>query len=236
MTFSGFTTERLIGIPPEFFTDVLPAITKPSELKVTLHLFYRISRLRSRPRRLSWEDLLNDDVLRRSLQTLSALRSFEELLDEGLVSAVRRGTVLHLVEPRDGRVRNWYLINTPANRAWAEQVKAGGIVPPADELDGERPSLIELYEQNIGLVTPLLLEELRAASDRYPAEWLEDAIREAVRANVRSWRYIQRMLERWATNGRESAPYHTGRPIDIEKYTHGQLGHLFRRGSDESDL
>ncbi|MBO9317601.1 MAG: DnaD domain protein [Chloroflexus sp.] len=236
MTFSGFTTERLIGIPPEFFTEVLPAITKPSELKVTLHLFYRISRLRSRPRRLSWEDLLNDDVLRRSLQTLSALRSFEELLDEGLVSAVRRGTVLHLVEPRDGRVRNWYLINTSANRAWAEQVKASGIVPPTDELNGEQPSLIELYEQNIGLVTPLLLEELRAASDRYPAEWLEDAIREAVRANVRSWRYIQRMLERWATNGRESAPYHTGRPIDIEKYTSGQLGHLFRRGSDESDL
>ena len=73
MTFSGFTTERLIGIPPEFFTEVLPAITKPSELKVTLHLFYRISRLRSRPRRLSWEDLLNDDVLRRSLQTLSEI-------------------------------------------------------------------------------------------------------------------------------------------------------------------
>ncbi|PMP82857.1 MAG: primosomal replication protein N, partial [Chloroflexus aggregans] len=49
MTFHGFTTERLIGIPPEFFTDVLPAITKPSELKVTLHLFYRLSRQRSRP-------------------------------------------------------------------------------------------------------------------------------------------------------------------------------------------
>lgn len=236
MTFSGFTTERLTGIPPEFFTEILPAITKPSEIKVTLHLFYRVSRLRSRPRRLSWDDLLNDDLLRRSLQSLSTLRSFEELLDEGLTAAVRRGTVLHLVEPRDGRVRNWYLINTPANRAWAEQVGASGFVPPADEAIGERPSLIELYEQNIGLVTPLLLEELREASARYPAEWLEDAIREAVRANVRSWRYIQRMLERWAANGREPASYQTGRPIDIEKYTSGQLGHLFRRGSDESDL
>lgn len=80
MTFSGFTTERLTGIPPEFFTEILPAITKPSEIKVTLHLFYRISRLRSRPRRLSWDDLLNDDLLRRSLQSLSTLRSFEELL------------------------------------------------------------------------------------------------------------------------------------------------------------
>lgn len=235
MAFNGFTTERLTGIPPEFFTDVLPAITKPSEIKVTLHLFYRLSRLRSRPRRISWDDLRSDDLLRRSLQALSSLRSFEELLDEGLAAAVRRGTVLHLIEPLDGRVRSWYLINTPANRAWAEQVAASGIAPPADELS-ERPGLIELYEQNIGLVTPLLLEELRAASARYPAEWLEDAIREAVRANVRSWRYIQRMLERWAANGRESAPYQTGRPIDIEKYTSGQLGYLFRRGSDESDL
>ncbi|WP_322512518.1 DnaD domain protein [Chloroflexus sp.] len=235
MAFNGFTTERLTGIPPEFFTEVLPAITKPSELKVTLHLFYRLSRLRSRPRRLSWDDLCNDDLLRRSLQALSSLRSFEELLEEGLAAAVRRGTVLHLVEPLDSRVRSWYLINTPANRAWAAQVAASGIVPPADEIT-ERPGLIELYEQNIGLVTPLLLEELRAASARYPAEWLEDAIREAVRANVRSWRYIQRMLERWAANGRESAPYQTGRSIDIEKYTSGQLGYLFRRGSDESDL
>ncbi len=236
MTFSGFTTERLTGIPPEFFTEVLPAITKPSELKVTLHLFYRLSRLCSRPRRLSWDDLINDDLLRRSLQALSALRSFEELLDEGLAAAVRRGSVLHLAEMLDGRVRNWYLINTPANRAWAAQVGARGIAPPVEEPAGAQLSIIELYEQNIGLVTPLLLEELREASARYPAEWLADAIREAVRANARSWRYIQRMLERWAANGRESAPYQTGRPIDIEKYTSGQLGHLFRRGSDESDL
>ncbi|MEF3272939.1 MAG: DnaD domain protein [Chloroflexus sp.] len=235
MTFHGFTTERLIGIPPEFFTEVLPAITKPSELKVTLHLFYRLSRLRSRPRRISWDDLRNDELLRQSLQAISSLRSFEELLDEGLAAAVRRGTVLHLVEPLDGRVRNWYLINTQANRQWAAQATAGTIALPLEEIH-ERPGLIELYEQNIGLVTPLLVEELRAASARYPAEWLEDAIREAVRANARSWRYIQRMLERWAANGRESAPYQTGRSIDIEKYTSGQLGHLFRRGGDESDL
>ncbi|GIV88518.1 MAG: primosomal replication protein N [Chloroflexus sp.] len=235
MPFHGFTTERLIGIPPEFFTDVLPAITKPSELKVTLHLFYRLSRQRSRPRRISWDDLYRDELLRRSLQALSSLRSFEELLEEGLAAAVRRGTVLHFVEPLDGRARNWYLINTPANRQWIERMGTGGIVPPFEE-PAERPGIIELYEQNIGLVTPLLLEELRTASDRYPAEWLEDAIREAVRANVRSWRYIQRMLERWAANGRETTSYQAGRPIDIEKYTGGQLGHLFRRGSDESDL
>jgi DnaD/phage-associated family protein len=100
----------------------------------------------------------------------------------------------------------------------------------------ERPALIGLYEQNIGLVTPMLIDELREAEDRYPREWIEEAMREAVRANARSWRYIRKVLERWATNGRHDAADRAGRPIDIEKYTGGQLGSLYRRGGDESDL
>ena len=46
MPFTGFTTETLVGLPPELFSEVLPLITLPSELKVTLHVFYRMSRQR----------------------------------------------------------------------------------------------------------------------------------------------------------------------------------------------
>ena len=100
----------------------------------------------------------------------------------------------------------------------------------------ERPSLVGLYEQNIGLVTPMLVDELREAEERYPKEWIEEAMREAVRANARSWRYVSKVLERWAVNGRQDAPHRAERPIDVEKYTSGAFGDLFRRGSDESDL
>src|SRR5690606_29144194 len=100
----------------------------------------------------------------------------------------------------------------------------------------ERPSLIGLYEQNIGLVTPMLVDELREAEERFPRDWIEEAMREAVRANARSWRYIRKVLERWAANGRQDAPDRAERPIDIAKYTDGRLGHLYKRGSDESDL
>jgi DNA replication protein len=100
----------------------------------------------------------------------------------------------------------------------------------------ERPALIKLYEQNIGLVTPMLIDELHEAEERYPAAWIEEAMREAVRANARSWRYVRKVLERWAANGRHDAPNQAERPIDIEKYTGGQFGGLFRRGSDDSDL
>jgi DnaD/phage-associated family protein len=236
MAFAGFSTDTLVGLPPELFSEVIPAITLPSELKVTLQIFYRLSRQRAAPRRISWEELAADRTLRRSLRAVSKLRPFEELLAEGLAAAVRRGTLLHLAIPADGRVGNWYLVNTAANRTWAEQVAAAQAVLTPAAAQAERPSLVGLYEQNIGLVTPMLVDELREAEERYPKEWIEEAMREAVRANARSWRYVSKVLERWAVNGRQDAPHRAERPIDVEKYTSGAFGDLFRRGSDESDL
>lgn len=237
MAFAGFSTDTLVGLPPELFSEVIPSITLPSELKVTLQIFFRLSRQRATPRRVSWDDLAADKTLRRSLRSISKLRPIEDLLAEGLEAAVRRGTLIHLALPAGGRVGNWYLVNTAANRAWAESLAAAQVaLAPAGEAPAERPALVGLYEQNIGLVTPMLLDELREAEEQYPREWIEEAMREAVRANARSWRYIRKVLERWAANGRQDAPDRAQRPIDIEKYTNGQFGGLFRRGSDESDL
>jgi DnaD/phage-associated family protein len=238
MAFTGFTTDKLVGLPPELFSEVLPQITLPSELKVTLHVFYRLSRQRgSGPRRVNWDELAADRTLRRGLRAISKLRPSEELLAEGLDAAVRRTTLLHVVLPDDGRVANWYVVNTAANRLWADRVSlAGAALTPNEALDEDRSTLITLYEQNIGLVTPMVLDELREAEERYPTHWIEDAMREAVKANARSWRYIRKVLERWAVNGRQHAQDRPERPIDVEKYTNGQYGDLFRRGSDTTDL
>lgn len=236
MPFTAFTTEKLVGLPPELFTEVLPAITLPSELKVTLHLFYRLSRTRGpAPKRVNWDELLADRALKRSLRAVSKLRSPEELLAEGLDAAVHRTTLLHVVLPEEGRSINWYLVNTTTNRMWAEQADtASRALTTNGAFEDEADTLITLYERNIGLVTPMLLDELREAEDRYPRHWIEDAMREAVHSNARSWRYIRKILERWAANGRQHATDRPERPIDIEKYTNGQYGDLFRRGSDST--
>lgn len=237
MAFTGFSTDKLVGLPTELFSEVLPSITLPSELKVTLHVFYRLSKQRGSPRRVQWDELANDRTLRRSLRSVSKLRPLDEMLDEGLDAAVRRTTLLHLALPSDGRLINWYLVNTPANRAWAEEMSlAHAALAPNEAATEQRPSLLALYEQNIGLITPMLVEELREAEERYPQAWIEEAMREAVRANARSWRYVRKVLERWGTYGRQDAPHRAERPIDVEKYTNGQYDGLFRRGSDESDL
>jgi DnaD/phage-associated family protein len=41
------------------------------------------------------------------------------------------------------------------------------------------------------------------ALETWPVEWIEDAVAESVAYNKRSWRYIQRILEGWQTEGRE---------------------------------
>jgi DnaD/phage-associated family protein len=66
----------------------------------------------------------------------------------------------------------------------------------------ERPNIFVLYEQNIGLLSPLLADELKDAADHYPVEWIEAAFREAVQHNKRKWSYIRAILRRWETEGR----------------------------------
>lgn len=67
----------------------------------------------------------------------------------------------------------------------------------------ERPNIFVLYEQNIGLLTPLIAEELKDAARQYPMEWVEAAFREAVHHNKRKWSYIRAILRRWETEGRQ---------------------------------
>ena len=68
----------------------------------------------------------------------------------------------------------------------------------------ERPNIFVLYEQNIGLLSPLIADQLRDAADQYPPDWIEAAFREAVQQNKRKWSYISAILRRWETEGRQA--------------------------------
>jgi len=67
----------------------------------------------------------------------------------------------------------------------------------------ERPNIFVLYEQNIGLLSPMIADELKDAADHYPQDWIEAAFREAVEQNKRKWSYIRAILRRWETEGRQ---------------------------------
>lgn len=227
MTFTGFSTDDPIKLPRELFTDVLPMITHSAELKVTLHFFYLLRGSRRRPRMVEWADFRDDADLGRSLRAIAPLRPTEDVLIEGLEAAVRRGTLLHAAVPEGPRVGNWYLANTERNRVWMARMIDGDIAwLPVPQPPAERPTVFALYEQNIGVLTPMLAAELKEAQAIYPAAWLEDAIREAVRSNRRSWRYIAAVLDRWARDGR--GPLLPTHADDPGRYISGELSNIIK--------
>jgi DnaD/phage-associated family protein len=134
--------------------------------------------------------------------------SAEEALDDALERAVARGTLL-LVTLEDARgTQAYYFLNSPKGRAAVKAVEDGDWMPSGDpesplDLSIERPNIFNLYEKNIGALTPMIAEALRDAEKSYPASWIEDAIRIAVENNVRKWRYVEAILEDWQTQGRE---------------------------------
>ena len=79
-----------------------------------------------------------------------------------------------------------------------------------------------LYEQNIGMLQPMIAEELQEAEQRYPREWIEEAFKIAAEANVRKWRYIRAILERWATEGRDDAEAGQGSQADRYRVIKGK--------------
>ena len=53
------------------------------------------------------------------------------------------------------------------------------------------------------MLNPMITEELKDAEKQYPSEWIEEAFREAVKSNKRSWRYVAAILERWEREGKD---------------------------------
>jgi len=62
--------------------------------------------------------------------------------------------------------------------------------------------IFKLYEENIGLLTPLVAESLAEAENRYSSQWILEAFKLAITRNKRSWAYISRILERWFIEGK----------------------------------
>jgi DNA replication protein len=205
--FAGFPAGKqpYTPVPNSFFSEVLPGIDHLGELKVTLHVFWLLTMKKSERPYVSGEELSAD---RRLLGGLTAPgMSAEEALQDALDRAIARRTLLRITSGQGAERKDWYLVNSERGRQALDDLLAGKWAPVGAgepvRLQAQRPNIFVLYEQNIGPLTPLLAEELMEAENTYPASWIEDAFRESVELNKRSWRYVQRILERWAAEGRE---------------------------------
>ena len=202
--FSGFPSGKIevTPLPNLFFSELCPAIDDLAELKVTLHIFWLLANRKARaPRYVTVSELRADRTLMQSLAASDARP--DDALTRALAAATKRGTLLRRAIDGD---ELYFLNNDAGRRAYEKSERAEGTLPrvvarePATAVD--RLNIFELYEQNIGLLTPMISEELKDAEQEYPADWIADAFKIAVKQNKRNWAYINGILKRMKTEGR----------------------------------
>lgn len=230
--FGGFSSGTgFTPIPNPFFGAILPHADSLAELKVTLYAFWALYRKKGYPRFITGSELRGDESLMIGLQRSG---SPDEELQKGLAAAVEHGVLLHLQVQSDGKSEDLYFLNDQQSRRALVRIEGGEIhlgemvrVEPAST--EEKPNIFSLYEQHIGLLTPMIAEELKEAEELYPASWIADAFKESLVLNKRSWRYIVRILERWAAEGRDHGAARTGAQEDIDPKEYlRKYGHLTR--------
>ncbi len=215
--FVGFPDTKMkpVILPDHFFDQLLPLIDDLAELKLTLHCFWLLNDQEGTLKYLRGADLRTDATLLKSLNPDSGLRSSIEALEDALERAVARNTLLRLTieQPAaDGgetEQTDWYFINTVKGRQTLALIRQGklaelqAVLPDEARLKVDRPNIFILYEQNIGLMTPLIADQLRDMERSYPPDWIDEAFSIAVGRNKRALRYIQAILKRWETEGKD---------------------------------
>lgn len=233
--FRGFPAKmQFTPLPNLFFSSLLPQISDIIELKTTLHIFWSLYGKRGYPRFTTYQELLSNKSLMSSLK--EAARSPAKALRQALEMATKRGTILHMILDRDGVPEDIYFLNTKSDRQVMAKIQNGELILSGLKAEGqadieteELPDIFTLYEQNIGMLTPMIAEELREAEKLYPETWIKDAIKAAVNQNKRKWSYISAILERWSAEGRSDGTYQRDSKTDPDKYIKGKYGHMVRR-------
>ena len=195
---------RRIPIPAAAVAQWLADIDDIVELKVTLRALALLAdepRRRSLPPSIALDDLLDDRFL-----APGSSGGAESSVRTGLAAAVGRGTLVAVQSAGTVRVllrdedclrylqTSSVMVLTPADltdQVGEEALEAHSQQPQTREA---RANIFELYEQHIGPFGHSVAEQLRAAEEEYPAEWITDAIALAAERNVRSWSYIHAVL------------------------------------------
>ena len=200
---------RRIPIPAAATAQWLADIDDIVELKVTLRTLALLAgepQRRSEPASIGLDDLLDDTVL-----TTVSSSDADGSIRTALAAAVGRG---YLVACRSGGGLRILLNDEDTQRylqtadvtalAPSELIpetacETPGAVENAQQPAEPRANIFALYEQHIGPYGHSIAEQLRAAEEEYPADWIAEAIAIAAERNARSWRYIHAVLRAWKT-------------------------------------
>ena len=204
--YNGFPDRvHSIPAPAPLFGTLLEQIDDIAELKCLLRVMWLLQQKRGYPRFVTHSEALADRAL------ATSIRGDADTVSGALDACVRRGTLAMAIIEHEGGEERLYALNSNRDRRALASVTSDAFVvghsqtaptPEPWDTEIERPNIFALYESNIGMLSPMIADELKIADELYPMDWIEDAFREAAAHNVRNWRYIARILDNWDVKGR----------------------------------
>lgn len=225
LPFNGFQEDNLdlIRLPEGFFSQLLPDLNDLNQLRLLLYMFWHMEQQEGKIRYFRFEDLASDPAL---VEMCGGVEKLKIALDDLVAMNIVLKAELDWMD------ETLYFINGRQGRAAIQSIEAGTWREDSVwkhhkpiHLTRPQPNIFKLYEENIGPITPMMAEVLKADEADYPSNWIEEAIRIAVTRNARNWKYVQAILERWQTEGRDNEQNRRDNSQDPGSYRESWLGH-----------
>lgn len=199
---TGFQAPNYTQVPNDFF--VMAADMGEAELKVVLYIIRETFGYHRDECQVSIRKL----ALGAGLTPRNAFNGAEKAIERGLIvktvsstntttwrSVVGEDTALYPLRQRT--------VSLGKSKPPVKEIKEKEIKKNEDE--EALATISKAYYSEIGMITPMIADELIEASTAYPIQWTLDAIKEAATQNKRGWKYILAILTRWKAQGNQEA-------------------------------
>ncbi|MFL2664955.1 MAG: DnaD domain protein [Dehalococcoidia bacterium] len=194
-----------IPTPAPLFSTYLEKYESLEEVKILLKIIHSLYLKKDFPAFLYTKELLSDPIM------LKIYDNEKENINEGiknsLISLEDKGIIILIIDDENNER---IFINTDQVRKHIQRQGiekdfsynqfGSGIVDLSSE---KQNPVITLYENNIGYITPIIYESIHNALIEYEEADILDAIKIASENNVKNWKYIETILKRWLSEGKE---------------------------------
>jgi len=194
---------KYIPTPAPLFSTYLDKYESLEELKVLLKIIHSLYLKKDFPAFLHYDELISDPAILRIYKN----ENINEKLIESLSQLEKKGIILLINENENNpriflnteQVRN-YIIKEGIEKDFSHNKVDSNLTDFTSE--NQNP-VITTYENNIGYITPIIYENIHNALKEYDEKDILDAIKIATENNVRNWKYIETILQRWTSEGKE---------------------------------
>ena len=208
-------------VPNVVLGRVLSSVEDPDVLRLILRAIWLLEHQRGYPRYITARDLRSDRVLSLALNDAPKFeRVLASVLELGVLAEVTVGGKKCLMLNTESAKRA--SLDSP-NTFDAQDEEADGWDAPAAA--STSANAFQAYEENIGVLSPMIRESILAALEDFTDEDITHAVRIAVENENRSWSFVAGVLRRWAREGipNERRDGKSGSKSDRERVSETEL-------------